>query len=115
MAPLERLIFKFSGIDPNKEMNWKQHLKAYNYKFTVVILYLLLFAFPGHLPLNPDNNPSQTPDLHLIQRLVLSPILTCRIIRVNQVQLISRNYCVNVLHFVSAATGIAAMMVFLKP
>ncbi|HEY9197569.1 MAG TPA: potassium-transporting ATPase subunit KdpA, partial [Mucilaginibacter sp.] len=28
MAPLERLIFRFSGIDPNREMNWKQHLKA---------------------------------------------------------------------------------------
>ena len=28
MAPLERLIFKLSGIDPNREMNWKQHLVA---------------------------------------------------------------------------------------
>ena len=28
MAPLERFIFRFSGIDPNREMNWKQHLKA---------------------------------------------------------------------------------------
>src|ERR1700712_4543651 len=64
MAPLERLIFKFSGIDPKKEMNWKQHLKAL---LTVNLLWLFyaFFAllFQGHLPLNPDHNPSQTPDL----------------------------------------------------
>ncbi len=64
MAPLERLIFKFSGIDPNREMNWKQHLKAL---LTVNVLWLFwaFFAllFQGHLPMNPDHNPSQTPDL----------------------------------------------------
>ena len=26
--PLDKLFFKLSGIDPAKEMNWKQHLKA---------------------------------------------------------------------------------------
>ena len=26
--PVERLIFKVAGINPNEEMNWKQFLKA---------------------------------------------------------------------------------------
>ena len=64
MAPLERLIFKFSGIDPHKEMNWKQHLKAI-LTVNLVWLFYTFFCllFQGHLPLNPDGNPSQTPDL----------------------------------------------------
>ena len=28
MKPLERLIFKVAGVNPNEEMNWKQFLKA---------------------------------------------------------------------------------------
>ncbi|RYY18174.1 MAG: hypothetical protein EOO04_24515 [Chitinophagaceae bacterium] len=28
MAPVERIIFRISGINPNQEMNWKQHMKA---------------------------------------------------------------------------------------
>ena len=28
MKPVERLIFKVAGINPNEEMNWKQFLKA---------------------------------------------------------------------------------------
>lgn len=28
MKPVERLIFKVSGINPQDEMNWKQFLKA---------------------------------------------------------------------------------------
>ncbi len=28
LAPLDRLFFKLSGIRPEKEMNWKQHLTA---------------------------------------------------------------------------------------
>src|ERR1700710_2535067 len=64
MAPLERLIFKFSGIDPRREMNWKQHLKAL-LSINVLWLFYAFFwlLFQGHLPLNSDANPNQTPDL----------------------------------------------------
>ena len=41
MAPLERLIYKFCGIDPNEEMNWKQHLKA----MLTVNLVWFVYAF----------------------------------------------------------------------
>ena len=27
LKPVERLFFRFSGIDPNEEMNWKKFLK----------------------------------------------------------------------------------------
>ncbi|MEK6867216.1 MAG: potassium-transporting ATPase subunit KdpA, partial [Nanoarchaeota archaeon] len=57
MAPLERLIFKLSGINAEKEMNWKQHLKAL---LTINALWLFYaffcLLFQNHLPLNPDGN-----------------------------------------------------------
>ncbi len=64
MSPLERIIFRFSGIDPQKKMNWKDFLKAMltiNMLWLVYAFFLLLFQ--GHLPMNPDGNPDQTPDL----------------------------------------------------
>lgn len=62
--PLDRLFFKFSGIDPSFEMNWKQHLAALltlnAFWFIISILVLTNMSW---LPLNPDSNPSMSWDL----------------------------------------------------
>jgi len=116
MAPLERLIFKFSGIDPNREMNWKQHLKAL---LTINLLWLFYaffcLLFQAHLPLNPDKNPSQTPDLAFNTAL---SFLTNTNMQDYSGETLATYYTqlfvFMFLHFVSAATGIAAMMVIFK-
>ena len=63
-SPLEKFFFRLSGIDPEKEMNWKQHLVA------LLTINLVWFFFSmvvlmnmSWLPLNPDGNPSMTADL----------------------------------------------------
>jgi K+-transporting ATPase ATPase A chain len=62
--PVERFFFRISRIDPKKEMTWKQHLLAL---LTINVIWFLLGMFilmnQGWLPLNPDANPSMTPDL----------------------------------------------------
>ncbi|HNU15765.1 MAG TPA: potassium-transporting ATPase subunit KdpA, partial [Chitinophagaceae bacterium] len=64
MNPVERLLFRICGINPNESMNWKQFLKA---MLTINMLWLvyamLALVFQDKLPLNPDGNPGQTPDL----------------------------------------------------
>jgi K+-transporting ATPase ATPase A chain len=116
MAPLERLIFKFSGIDPNKEMNWKQHLKALltvNFIWLIYTFFCLLLQ--GHLPLNPDKNPSQTPDLAF--NTALSFLTNTNLQDYSGetgATYYTQLYVLMFLHFVSAATGIAAMMVVFK-
>jgi K+-transporting ATPase ATPase A chain len=62
--PLDKLFFKLSGIDPSKEMNWKQHLVALltiNAFWFVISLFVLTNM--SWLPLNPDGNPSMSWDL----------------------------------------------------
>jgi K+-transporting ATPase ATPase A chain len=116
MAPLERLIFKFSGIDPNKEMNWKQHLKALltvNFIWLIYTFFCLLFQ--SHLPLNPDKNPSQTPDLAF--NTALSFVTNTNLQDYSGesgATYYTQLFVLMFLHFVSAATGIAAMMVVFK-
>ncbi len=64
LNPLDKIFFKLSGINPNKNMNWKQHLVA------LLIINLVWFIFSmlvlmnmSWLPLNPDGNPSMSADL----------------------------------------------------
>ncbi|HNU87464.1 MAG TPA: potassium-transporting ATPase subunit KdpA [Ferruginibacter sp.] len=62
--PVDKTFFKLGGINPKKEMNWKQHLSAL---LTINLIWFLLSMFVlmnmSWLPLNPDGNPSMTADL----------------------------------------------------
>jgi len=62
--PVDKIFFKLGGIDPKKEMNWKQHLGAL---LTINLVWFILSMFVlmnmSWLPLNPDGNPSMTADL----------------------------------------------------
>ncbi|MFD2918230.1 potassium-transporting ATPase subunit KdpA [Terrimonas rubra] len=59
LNPVDKLFYKLSGINPAREMNWKQHLVAL---LTINLSWFLLGMFVlmnmGWLPLNPDGNPS---------------------------------------------------------
>jgi potassium-transporting ATPase potassium-binding subunit len=64
LKPLDQLFFRLAGIQPTKEMNWKQHLVA----LLVINLVWFLLSMAvlmnmGWLPLNPDGNPSMPADL----------------------------------------------------
>ncbi|HWD86939.1 MAG TPA: potassium-transporting ATPase subunit KdpA [Mucilaginibacter sp.] len=116
MVPLERLIYKFSGIDTNREMNWKQHLKAFltiNFLWLIYAFFCLLFQ--SHLPLNPDHNPSQTPDLAF--NTAISFITNTNLQDYSGesgATYYTQLFVFMFLHFVSAAAGFAAMMVIFK-
>lgn len=64
LNPLDQLFYKLSGINPEKEMSWKQHLVAL---LTINLVWFLIAMFVltnmSWLPLNPDNNPSMSGDL----------------------------------------------------
>jgi len=116
MAPVERFIFKIAGIDPNREMNWKQHLKAL-LTINVIWLFYAFFCllFQSHLPLNPDGNPNQSPDLAF--NTALSFLTNTNLQDYSGESLatyFTQHFVFMFLHFVSAATGLAAMMVVFK-
>jgi potassium-transporting ATPase potassium-binding subunit len=64
MSPFEAWIFRICGIDTRKGMNWKEFLKA---MLTINLLWFVygffVLIYQDKLPLNPDGNPGQTPDL----------------------------------------------------
>lgn len=116
MAPLERFIFRFSGIDTKKEMNWKQHLFALLTINSVWLFYAFFcLLFQAHLPLNPDGNPNQTPDLAF--NTAISFLVNCNLQDYSGesgATYFTQHFVIMFLQFVSAATGIAALFVLFK-
>jgi K+-transporting ATPase ATPase A chain len=116
LAPLERLIYKIAGINPLEEMNWKQHLKALltiNLVWFVYAFFMLISQ--GSLFLNPDGNPSQTPDLAF--NTAVSFLINCNLQHYSGesgLTYLTQIAVITFLQFVSAATGIAAFFVLLK-
>lgn len=63
-GPVEKFFFRISGIDATREMNWKEHLVALLTLNAIwFVLGMVVLMNQGWLPLNPDGNPSMTPDL----------------------------------------------------
>lgn len=112
----ERFIYKCCGINPREEMNWKQHLKALltiNMLWFVYAFFLLIFQ--DKLPLNPDGNSGQTPDLAF--NTAISFLVNCNLQHYSGesgLTYFTQLFVITFLQFVSAATGIAALMVLLK-
>ncbi len=113
--PLERLFYKASGINAGNEMTWKQHLVAL---LTINLVWFLIsmgiLMNMDVLPLNPDNNPSQSPDLAF--NTAISFMVNCNLQHYSGETGISYlgQIWLMFLQFVSAATGMAAAVVLFK-
>jgi len=113
VAPVERFIFRICGIDTTKEMNWKQHLMALLSINMIWFVYaFLLLLTQGSLFLNPDSNPSMTSDLSF--NTAISFMVNCNLQHYSGetgATYLTQLFVFNFLMFVSAATGIAALVV----
>ncbi len=112
LSPVEHRIFRICGIDPTQKMGWKDFLKA---MLTINLLWFLyafvLFISQGKLPLNPDGNPSMTPDLGF--NTAISFITNTNLQDYSGetgVTYLTQVFVITFLQFVSAATGIACLV-----
>ena len=111
MAPIERWIYKFSGINPTEEMNWKQFLKA----LLIVNLFwffwgMILLVSQGILPLNPDGNPGQSPDLAF--NTCISFMVNCNLQHYSGetgLSYFTQLFVIMLFQFITAACGMAAL------
>ena len=113
--PAENLIYKISGINPNRQMTWKQNMFAMlTINFVWFILAFFILLNQSWLPLNPDGNPDMSPDLAF--NTAISFLVNCNLQHYSGetgVSYFSQLYLM-FLQFVSAATGMAAMAVLFK-
>ncbi|GAB4055221.1 potassium-transporting ATPase subunit KdpA [Spirosoma litoris] len=115
-GPLERFIYRVGGIDPTREMTWKENLVALlTINAVWFVLAFVLLLFQGILPLNPDGNPSMTPDLAF--NTAISFMVNCDLQHYSGesgATYLTQLFVMNFLMFVSAATGIAALLLVVR-
>jgi len=115
LNPMEKWIAKLSGINISTEMTWQQHLVAL---LTINLLWFLLGMFilmnMNWLPLNPDNNPSQSADLAF--NTTISFLVNCNLQHYSGETGISYlgQLWLMFLQFVTAGVGMAAAVVVFK-
>lgn len=111
---IEKLIFRVSRIDSKMEMNWKQHLNALlGINVVWFFLSMVILMNQGWLPLNPDGNPSMSPDLAF--NTTISFVVNCNLQHYSGESGLSYigQMILMFFQFVSAGTGMAACaMVF---
>ena len=116
MKPVERWMFKLSGINPKEEMNWKQFLRA----LLVVNLFwfvwgMVLLVAQGYLPLNPDGNLGQT--AHQAFNTCISFMVNCNLQHYSGesgLTYFTQLFVIMLFQFITAATGMAAMAGIMK-
>src|ERR1700676_3620844 len=64
MRPIEKLVYRLTGVDETKEMRWTEYAGAM-LTFSGVTMFVLymLQRLQNHLPLNPQKLPGVAPDL----------------------------------------------------
>ena len=116
LNPVEHAIYRVTGVNPSRSMNWKE------YCFTLLFLNIvqmalgfLIFMFQDRLPLNPQGFPGLNWDLALMQ--VVSFGTNTNLQHYNgevTLSYLSQMTAVQFLQFTSAASGICAAVAFIR-
>lgn len=116
MAPIERFIYRICGINPNEEMSWKSFLKS----LLILNLFwffwgMVLLVSQHWLPLNPDGNGAQSPDLAF--NTCISFMVNCNLQHYSGesgLTYFTQLFVIMLFQFITAATGMAAMAGMMK-
>lgn len=115
-APCEKLIYKLSGIRPSVEMDWKDYLKALLLvNFMMMLFVYLILRLQQWLPLNPDHQAAVPWDLAFN---TASSFITNtnwqNYAGESTLSYLSQTMAITYLQFTAAATGLVAVIAFLR-
>ncbi len=113
--PLERFFYRVTGINPNVQMTWQQHLVALlTINLVWFVLSMAILMNMGSLPLNPDGNPGMTADLAF--NTSISFLVNCNLQHYSGESGVSYlgQIWLMFLQFVTAGVGMAAAVVIFK-
>ena len=116
LKPVERWMYKLSGVNPEEEMDWKKFLRA----LLVVNLFwfvwgMVLLVAQGVLPLNPDGNIGQT--CHQAFNTCISFMVNCNLQHYSGesgLTYFTQLFVIMLFQYITAATGMAAMAGIMK-
>jgi K+-transporting ATPase ATPase A chain len=115
-GPIERLVLRLTGVDPNQSQDWKQYARSL--LVSNVFMWLATFAvvtLQKWLPLNPDGIANMEPTLafNTISSFTTNTNLQ-HYSGETGLSHLSQMIAITFLQFVTAATGIAACIAIIR-
>ncbi len=116
LRPLENLIYRCCGVDPEQGMDWKQYAVAFLwFSFVSVISAYILQRIQAILPLNPQNLPA-------VPEYLALNVATSMVSNTGWQSYageVTLSYCSQMLvltvhGFISAAVGMAVLVAFIR-
>lgn len=116
MQPVERFIYHLIGTDENKEMNWKQYAYALvMFNIITIIFVFVLQLLQGFLPFNPEGFPGVRWDTALNTAISFVTNTNWQAYGgETTMSYLTQMVGMAVQNFLSAAVGIAALLVLIR-
>ncbi|MFW6256638.1 MAG: potassium-transporting ATPase subunit KdpA [Bacillota bacterium] len=114
-SPVERLLYRVIGLDPEHDMDWKQYIKAILVFNGIMFgLLLLVFRFQNILPLNPLNLDGMSWDQTFHTASTFTTNTNQQHYGGEILSYFSQLFGVGLAMFLSAATGLALAPAFTR-
>ena len=115
-APVERFIYRLSGVNPDTEMNWKTYaLAMLLINFAGMLLVFLIQRFQGFLPLNPLQLDGVKPDLAFNTAVSFATNTNWQSYAgETTMSYLTQMMGLTVQNFLSAASGIAVLLALIR-
>lgn len=113
---VERITYRIGGIDPSEEMGWKRYAKSMLlFNFCGALVLFLILILQSLLPFNPQNLPG-LPWLLALNTTISFVTNTNWQAYAGEITLsyASQMWGLTVQNFLSAATGMAVLMAFIR-
>ena len=115
-APFERLLYRVCGIDPQREMRWTEYaVAAMAFNILGLLVVYALQRFQGWLPLNPQDLAAVSPDSSFNTAVSFATNTNWQGYGgETTMSYLTQMLGLAVQNFVSAATGMAVLVAFIR-
>lgn len=116
LGPIERLIYRVTGVKPSDEMTWKEYaVAAMAFSFLSVIAVYALQRMQGFLPFNPQGLAAVPPDLSFNTATSFATNTNWQAYSgESTLSYLTQMAGLGVQNFVSAAASIAVLIAFIR-
>jgi K+-transporting ATPase ATPase A chain len=116
LAPVERVLYRLSGVRPDEEMPWKRYAAAvlfFNLAGALVVYGVM--RLQGHLPLNPAGLRGVTPEVSFNTAVSFATNTNWQAYSgETTLSYLTQMVALTVQNFVSAATGMAVLVALVR-
>jgi len=116
LGPVERMLYRLYSVDPQKEMGWKRYaLAALVFNAIGFLFIYLLQRVQGFLPLNPEHLSAVKPDTAFNTAVSFVTNTNWQSYSgETTMSYLTQMFGMTVQNFISAATGMAAMVAMVR-